>query len=202
MRCLMCGKELGEGSIRDIFVGEDGICEECRKQWLEKNIKFELDGIKGEADYIYNKAFSSSLIQFKECGDEALKDIFLFEVKKKIRRKYRGYTLCCMPSSIEKRKSRGFSHLEEMYSCLNMKIIDPFIKNTNESQKQLPGYLRSNMRHEIVLKEGIQLPKKILLVDDTITSGSTLKGALSCIDTKKHHVRIYCVSANTSWDIG
>ncbi len=199
MRCLMCGKELGESSLRDVVIGDDPLCSTCRRQWEKKRIKFELDGIKGEADYVYNDAFSSSLIQFKECGDEALKDIFLYEVKNRIKRKYRGYTLCCMPSSIEKMNSRGFSHLQEMFSCLNMKMLDPFVKNTNVSQKENPGYLRKNMSHEIQLKNGVVLPKKILLVDDTITSGATLKGAIACIERKQHQIRIYCVSANQSW---
>ncbi len=135
----------------------------------------------------------------KECGDEALKDVFLFETKKHIQRKYRGYTLCCMPSSLEKIDRRGFSHLQEMFSCLHMKILDPFIKNTNVSQKENPGYLREKMSHEILLKPGVILPEKLLLVDDTITSGATLKGAISCIERKKHKIKIYCVSANRSW---
>lgn len=199
MRCLMCGKELGESSFRDIVVGEDPLCSACRKQWEKKHIAFVLDGVSGEAGYVYNDAFSSALIQFKECGDEALKDIFLYEVKNKIKRKYRGYTLCYMPSSLEKINSRGFSHLQEMFSCLNMEILDPFFKNTNVSQKENPGYLRKNMSHEIQLKHGVVLPKKLLLVDDTITSGATLKGAIACLSTQQHKIRIYCVSANRSW---
>ena len=199
MRCLMCGKELGESSFRDVVIGEDLLCSPCRKQWEKKHISFVIDGVKGEADYVYNDAFSSSLIQLKECGDEALKDIFLFEVRKKIKRKYRGYTLCCMPSSLEKINSRGFSHLQEMYSCLDMEILEPFIKNTNISQKQNPGYLRKNMSHEIKLKSGVKLPKKLLLVDDTITSGATLKGAIACLSKEQHKIKIYCVSANRSW---
>ncbi len=199
MRCLMCGKELTESSFRDIVIGEDPLCSTCRKQWEKKHITFLLEGIKGEADYVYNDAFSSALIQLKECGDEALKDVFLFETKKHIQRKYRGYTLCCMPSSLEKIDRRGFCHLQEMFSCLHMKILVPFIKNTNVSQKENPGYLREKMSHEILLKPGVILPEKLLLVDDTITSGATLKGAISCIERKKHKIKIYCVSANRSW---
>ncbi len=199
MRCLMCGKELGESSFRDIVVGEDPLCSACRKRWEKKDIKFVLDGIDVEANYVYNDAFSSALIQFKECGDEALKDIFLYEVKNKLKRKYRGYTLCCMPSSLEKMNSRGFSHLQEMFSCLNMETLEPFIKNTNVSQKETPGHLRKNMSHEIQLKHGVVLPKKLLLVDDTITSGATLKGAIACLSTQQHKIKIYCVSANRSW---
>ena len=80
-----------------------------------------------------------------------------------------------------------------------MPMIDPFMKTSSESQKQLPGYLRRNMVHEIALKSGIVLPKKCLLVDDTITTGSTLKGALHCLNQQVKDIEIYCVSANETW---
>lgn len=199
MYCLMCGKLIEEGNWKDVLFSEDPLCQECRQQWNKKKIHFRLDGVNVNADYVYNAALSSALIQFKECGDEALKNVFLYEVKKKIQRKYKGYTICFMPSALEKQKLRGFNHLEEMYSCLHMPMIDPFMKTSSKSQKQLPGYLRRNMVHEIALKSGIVLPKKCLLVDDTITTGSTLKGALHCLNQQVKDIEIYCVSANETW---
>lgn len=199
MYCLMCGKRLSTGSFIDIFIGEDGLCEACRKQWIRKNIHFYLGNTKVESTYVYNDAFSSCLIQYKECLDEALKDVFLYEVKNQIRWKYRGYTIVLMPSTQEKIEIRGFHHLRLMFEGCGLKTMDPFMKNTNTSQKKLSYIRRKEVTHQIVLKEGIVLPKKLLLVDDTITTGSTLKGALRCIDTTKHKVKIYCVSANPSW---
>lgn len=199
MRCLMCHKNMNESSWKDIFLSDDPLCSSCRKEWKRKKICFDVEGIKAEASYVYDPVFSSYLIQYKECNDEALKDVFLFENKNYLRRKYRGYTLCLMPSSVEKYKQRGFSHLKEMFSCLKMDMLEPFEKEVSVSQKKLPFYLRKNLESEIRLKESVKLPRKLLLCDDTITSGSTLKGALHCLDLKKHEVRIYCVSANRLW---
>lgn len=199
MQCLMCRKELGGGSLKDIFEGNDPLCESCRKMWEKKKIMFEMDGVRVCSDYVYNKAFSSCLIQYKECGDEALKDVFLFEIKNKLKRRYHGYTLLLMPSTEEKVNERGFYHLEKMYACLGLKMVNVFQKKTAMSQKKMTASMRKHMEHEIVLKENIQLDKKLLLVDDTITTGSTLKGALSCLNKNAHQIEIYCVSANHSW---
>ena len=78
MRCLLCGCEMQQGSLRDILFNEDIICEACRSKWERKKIDFRLDGIRVRSDYVYNDAFSECLIQYKECCDEALKDLIFF----------------------------------------------------------------------------------------------------------------------------
>lgn len=119
MRCLLCMKEMGKGSIRDVLFEEDIICEECRRQWEERDISFKMDGIRVRSDYVYNDAFSSCLVQYKECFDEALKDVFLYRKKKKIRRMYRSYTLCMMPSGRKRWKKEDSPTLQE---CLNVSV--------------------------------------------------------------------------------
>lgn len=199
MKCLMCGKELGKGSFRDILIGEDPLCSDCRKQWTKKSLHTTLDGIEMDADYLYDSAFSSCLIQYKECGDEALKNVFLYEVKGKLKRRYHGWTLLMMPSSMSKYQKRGFSHLRRMYSCLGLPMMEPFYKTEDKSQKEMRGQERRKMAEEIILDHHISLPRKIVLCDDTITTGSTIRGALSCLNPDKHEIRIYSVSANRFW---
>lgn len=199
MRCLLCGKELGKGSLRDILIGDDPLCQECREKWKKRPLKTTLDGIRMEADYEYEPSFASCLIQYKECGDEALRNVFLYEVKGKLKRRYHGYTLLMMPSSMSKYQERGFSHLRRMYSCLDLPVMEPFVKKDERSQKKMSGRERREMSRQIVLDPSIVIPEKIVLCDDTVTSGSTLKGALSCLDRNKHQIRIYCVSANRYW---
>lgn len=197
MRCVMCGKEFGEGSLRDILFGEDPLCLSCRSQWFHQPQRYRVNGVLGESDYLYNEAFSSCLIQFKECGDEALKDIFLFEAKRRIARKYRGWTLCLMPSSQEKQERRGFSHLQEIFANAGLEILEPFVKTEDIVQKKRSYAERQQMKAKIRLKEGVLLPDRILLCDDVITTGATIKGALCCIEKEKYLVRIYTVAADT-----
>lgn len=199
MRCLLCMKEMGKGNLKDVLFNEDIICEECRSGWCKKEISFMMDGVRVRSDYVYNEAFSSCLIQYKECYDEALKDVFLYKVKKKLRHRYKGYTLCMMPSSKNKLEERGFSHLKEMFMCIGLPVLEPFEKKDDRDQKQKGFLERMKMQNDICLKKGMQLPQKIVLCDDTITTGATLKGALSAFDHASHNVEIYCVSANKGW---
>lgn len=199
MRCLMCGCEKDEASLVDLLDGSDPLCNTCRTQWQKKNVHFKIAGIPAYAPYIYNDAFAQCLIQFKECGDEALKDVFLQGLVHQIRTKYLGYTLVLAPSSQEKLRSRGFSHLAEMYSCLHMPMLEPFEKKTDISQKKKGFQARMNMRNAIVLKDEVTLPKKILLVDDTVTTGATLLGCLGCLKDPSSKIRVFAVSANEKW---
>lgn len=77
--------------------------------------------------------------------------------------------------------------------------MEPFEKKDESDQKQKDLKERMKMIDNIVLKEGISLPKKIVLCDDTLTTGSTLKGALSTIDKSNHQIEIYCASMNRRW---
>ena len=192
----MCGKEKGEGSLKDILLSDDPLCSECRDLWKRKKIRLKIKGIPAEAFYVYNKAFSEALIQYKECGDEALRDIFLYPVKKEISRKYRGYTFLLMPSTEEKREQRGFDHLEEMLKGLHVRTASPFYKIRDISQKKSGKTARKQMESDIAVREGYRWDQKIVLFDDVITTGSTIRGALSCIDDPNVKIRILAAAAN------
>lgn len=192
MKCLLCGKEINDsGSFMDLLFHEDSLCSSCRHEWIRRDQNFRIDGVKASSTWVYNDAFSKALIQFKECGDEALKDIFLQPVRRTLSHRYKGYTLLLMPSTQEKRRERGFSHLMEMYESLGLEMMEPFINESRTAQKKLSRSQRLSLQHEIHLKPGVSLPRKILLADDVMTTGSTLKGALHCIDPNQHDIRIF-----------
>ncbi len=199
MKCLWCGKEMQEGSLRDLIIGSDPLCSDCRGAWMRKDIRFQFQNVPLYSFYVYGKAFSSCLIQYKELGDEALAGIFLHEIRGRIRRLFHGYTLVLMPSTAEKERERGFSHLEKMFACAGMPMISPFEKTASVSQKHLNREERMAMANAIRLKKDAVLPEKIVLCDDTITTGATLAGALSCFPHENHRIRICTVSYNERW---
>ena len=201
MQCLMCGRELGEGCLKDILFSDDLLCSSCRREWKHVPQKFKVNGVPGRSDYLYHSGFSVCLLQYKECGDEALKDIFLQEIKGKLKHRYQGWTLCLMPSSQEKKEERGFDHLRQIFSCTGLSLMEPFEKKTSFVQKELGYQERQQMQTTISLKKGIVLPEKIVLCDDVITTGATLKGALACIDQKCHKIQIYVIGADNQGEI-
>ncbi|MGN1389112.1 MAG: ComF family protein [Bulleidia sp.] len=192
MRCLMCGNEIGEGkNLEELFYHDDVLCVSCRKNW-KRNVKhFRLDGIPAESFWDYQGGFRDALLQFKECGDEALKPVFLYPDRNYLKRKFRGYTILCMPSTMEKMEQRGFSHLPEMLENSGLPILEPFLKCTQTEQKKKTRTERLAASHTIMLKPEIRLPEKLLLADDVLTTGSTLRGALRCLDRRHHTIRIF-----------
>lgn len=193
MNCLMCGKDLfTEGTIEEILFLNDLLCSNCRSKWVENKKDIRLGPYIVKSSWEYNDAFRSALIQYKECYDEALKDVFLYPVRKKIRHYLRGYTLILMPSTKERMEERGFSHLKFMFSSLKLPMLEPFITESNQNGKTLKE--RKEIGKTMYLKENIHLPYKIALVDDVYTTGSTLRAALSNIDAKAHKIKIYTVA--------
>lgn len=208
MRCLLCDAIRERSGLYGTLFSDDPLCENCRKEWQRQDIHMRFEGVPLYGTYVYNDAFSKCLIQYKECMDEALAPVFLYGIAGQLHHRYHGYTVLLMPSSAAKIKERGFHHLEKMLEPMGLPILDPFEKTDDRSQKEK----HADERESIVLrlKEGIVLPKKILLADDTITSGSTLRAALSLLDQRRHTIRIYTVSVNRSqlarklpfpWDI-
>ncbi|MBR3357429.1 MAG: ComF family protein [Solobacterium sp.] len=196
MRCLLCDGIKERTGLYDALWSEDPLCQTCRSQWQRKDIRFKVDGVPLYSCYVYNEAFSSCLIQYKECMDEALAPVFLYGLKEKLRRMYRGYTIVLMPSSASRIRERGFHHLEKIFAPLGLPVVDAFEKLTDTPQKSMRAEERENIRNLIRLKEGIRLPRRIVLADDTMTTGATIRAALSKLDRKRHRIRIFTISVN------
>ena len=188
MRCLYCDKKINKITIQSILLEEDMLCVECRKS-LKVNKKYVyIDELKVETLYNYDEGlFKDFLIQYKECFDEALAPIFLYLLKDYIRYKYFGYKLLFVPSRKEKIESRGFNHLEKVFESLKMPIIYGLSmkqelaqegKNLSDRRSMIDNYTYS----------GKPL-NKVLIVDDVITSGSSIKGIYKAIKPHACSVR-------------
>lgn len=148
--------------------------------------EFQFENIKGLAIYRYNDDLRRTIYLLKGCYDYELKDILLSPFRLELKLRYFGYTIIPIPSTKENDKKRGFNHVEAIFSSLNLNMIKCLYKTKNINQHQLNYKERIKGNNKFGIDENIDLRnKKILLVDDIMTTGETLKSCLKLIKSKQ-----------------
>lgn len=175
------------------------LCPKCLYKFHPIFQHFSFYGISALSIYPYDEFMQSLLYRYKEQRDIELKDVFLEFYAKELYFRYHGYELVCMPSSEEKEKQRGFSSLKEIFQVLHLPFLDLFQKEQDFKQSTSHRKERFSNRGSIVLKENLPslTNKKLLFVDDVMTTGATLLRALELI--KPYHpkrIKILVLSKN------
>lgn len=184
--CKICFNDFDIKSFTNLFNRNTCVCNKCQKTLKPHFYKFKINNCNGRAIYDYDETIKSLIYQFKGCNDIELKDIFLLPYRHLLKILYFDYHLVYIPSLIEDDKSRGFNHVKEIFSILNLKYIDLLSKEGNYKQSEQDYKNRENISSYLKLKNNIELKnKKILLVDDILTTGNTLHYAIELIKRLK-----------------
>ena len=185
MKCLYCDEEINKTSLYNIFFEEDLLCLNCRKKMKYHHQKFNIEGLEVESFYDYDSLFKDLLLQYKECYDEALKDIFLYKINNYINIKYHDYKTIYIPSTKSKIEERGFNHLNLIFDNLTLKQVKSLSMLEELSQFSKNYEERRKMVNNLIYK-GEKL-NKVLIIDDVFTTGSSLLGAYNALKgyTKK-----------------
>ncbi|MDO4499855.1 MAG: hypothetical protein Q4B60_01130 [Erysipelotrichaceae bacterium] len=144
-----------------------------------KKRKFILEGYKVTYFFDYNSLFKDILLQYKESYDEALKEIFLYKIDIYLKLKYMGYQILYVPSSEKKLIERGFNHLEGIFKKLGLKEVKGLHKKEELTQVGKTLVEREKMIDNYYY-DGPPI-KKLLIVDDVCTTGSSLKGVIKAL---------------------
>ena len=198
-RCLLCNSyNLHNKSFMNYLFSDDDLCDSCRQAMplAKRNIK--LDALEVFSLYCYQGAVRSNLLQYKEGYDEAIAGIFMYPFQKQFNRKYRGYTIVFMPSSKSKQKLRGFNHLAKMFSFSNNVKLDMLEKIKDINQKELIYQKRLENRDNFNLLK-YQKVKRILLVDDVITTGASVLGAYAQLQRICDDIKVFTIAYNKAW---
>ncbi len=130
---------------------------------------------------LYDDFFKEVIIQYKECYDEVLSEVFLNNFKTKLIKKYHNALFIPAPSSFNKIQERGFNHVEQLYNSLGIEIRSCFEKSSNEKQALRSKKERSKINTEIKLIKVPPQNRSVVLIDDVCTTGNTLKAMVDLL---------------------
>lgn len=184
--CKICFKEIEFAGIFNVLHADSCLCNECQKKLVPKEIHFKVDGVKGTSIYEYDENIKSLLFQLKGCSDIELAEVFLNRYKGLIRFRYHDYVMVPAPSDDESDLERGFNHVIEIFKGTKLPIVRAIRKTQKHKQSDQDYKNRLEVKKYLCFDESIDITnKKVLIVDDVMTTGSTIKAMISLI--KEHN---------------
>ena len=180
--CKICLKSFKSHTFYSFVHGDYLICDECRKKLSPKFIEFKHDGYRCLALYDYDEEIKTLVYQFKGCYDIELKDVFMKEFLRELTIIYKGYTVIPIPSYKTEDIKREFNHVDEIFASIGFPMIKCLEKTENIKQSSLKKNERMNIKNYLKMSDiNLVRNKKILLVDDIHTTGSTIQAAIDLI---------------------
>ena len=196
--CKICFKEINKYSMHSLVFKDSLICESCFNNFKPKFIHFRIGTIKGLSIYEYDENIKNLLYTFKGTYDIELKDVFLDRYFWYLRLIYKGFYLVPVPSFHLEDDKRGFNHVVEIYNRLKLpmlKIIDKTedVKQAKQRKKdRLNAIKRFKINDTSIVKD-----KKILVVDDVYTTGSSVKAVIDLVrQGKPKKIAVLVVAKN------
>ena len=159
------------------------ICMNCYHEIKPAFIRFKVGKYKALAIYEYDDRIKKLLYQFKGCFDIEIFDVFLSRYARELRLIYDGFIMVHIPSYKEDDEIREFNHVEEMFKILKLKSLNVLVKTKKVKQANLSFKERKEIKNILDINNGEALRnKKVLIVDDVYTTGSTMAAAISLIE--------------------
>lgn len=190
-RCCLCDEE-------DVL-GEDGLCADCRKKLrlcIAPAPPPPLDGLT--AGILYNEDTSSAFYRFKTKEQLYLGGFFAQYMS--LPSEWRGELLVPVPLHPLRKYTRGYNQSHELAlylsSAYGLPVCAPLLKKVRltSDQKKLNAREREkNLRRAFEASPEVA-GRRIILVDDVITTGSTLSACAKALK-KAGAAKVYAAAA-------
>lgn len=179
--CPLCNtKSRIHVSLNHIFNDSYLLCDYCFSNFKVIYQRFKIEGCNCLAIYDY-QSIKDHLFRLKGLYDIALAPIFLERFKFYLRLEFEGYALASVPSNIDEDVKRGFNHVSEIFKILNLNSKKLFYKNRHYKQSDQSYADRVKIKDIIMINKRVKIPDKVLIIDDVLTSGNTVKTCINLV---------------------
>lgn len=189
--CLVCEGSLLKGVDLYSLIIDDRLCFTCRSKLNGKPAYTRFENYRLLSFYDYCDDVSNLLIRYKDLFDVVLAPVFLIRYMWLINLFFKNYKVVLIPSSKSLEKKRGFSHLSLMLENCKLEVVDCLKK---EDRVQRFSKHRKNVDFSFKF-----IPKnldKIIIFDDVITSGSSMRAAIDLLAPHCNSIILISVVAN------
>ncbi|MGL4850783.1 MAG: ComF family protein [Clostridium sp.] len=163
-KCVVCNEE-----------DEEGLCDKCKRKIVlcEKN---------DNSYAYYNETLKKLILSFKFSKNFTSGDILSKFLIQKLENEDKDCIITYVPLSKKRLKKRGFNQCEylarKVGEALNIEVLDTLeqVEEIREQKTLGVKERRENVKNAFVCKNSkIIKKKKIILIDDVITTGATIR---------------------------
>jgi competence protein ComFC len=180
--CKLCFKDIKGINLFNLVHPETCICRTCFKDIVGKFISFRVSGYKALAVYHYDEKIQSLIYQLKGCFDIEIADVFLSRYKDELNLMFHNYVMIPVPSYFKDDLKREFNHVVEIFKTLKLPMLKILRKTKGVKQANSTSKQRKDISKYLTIKNIDLSGKKVLIVDDVYTTGSTMKAAIKLVE--------------------
>jgi len=182
--CLICGEPVLKTPSPFHLFSASCVCPACLDKFRRLDRHTTISGYPLTILYAYDEFFKSLLYQYKGLYDFALKDAFLPLDLPRLKDTYKHHIVVPAPSASDANTERGFEHCRDIARTFSNHVFTGLCKTRPYKQALLTYEERSHVKDVIAIKNGEFLRhQKLLMFDDVITSGSTMRACISLCET-------------------